>query len=157
LTCEWVAATLAADVSKRQWTHGTSSANGAPMQWRKAPLELFSFLDEAAGRVEGCEKRIMFGFPAYFITGNMFLAAHQESLVLRLGQAERDAALASGEGFAEFEPMPGRVMKEYLAIPRAIYKEKARLDPLLAKSAGYVRGLPAKKAARGKRQTESAE
>ena len=99
----------------------------------------------------------MFSFPAYFITGNMFLAAHQESLVLRLGQAERDAALASGEGFAEFEPMPGRVMKEYLAIPRAIYKEKARLEPLLAKSAAYVRGLPAKKSARARQRRESVE
>lgn len=118
------------------------------MQWRKAPPELISFLDEAAGSVERCEKRIMFGFPAYFINGNMFVAAHQESLVLRLNRADRDATLASDEGFAEFEPMPGRVMKEYLAIPEVVYRDKARFDPLLAKSAEYVRGLPTKKSAR---------
>jgi hypothetical protein len=48
-------------------------------------------------------------------------------------------------------------MKEYLAIPRAIYKEKARLEPLLAKSAAYVRGLPAKKSARARQRRESVE
>ena len=121
------------------------------MEWRKAPQELVSFLDEVARNVEGSKKRMMFGFPAHFVNGNMFLAAHQESLVLRLGQADRDALLSSGEGFAQFEPMPGRVMKEYVVVSGDIYGNRTRFDALLAKSSRYVRGLPTKEP-HGKRQ-----
>ena len=114
------------------------------MTWRKAPQELVSFLEEASRNVEGSEKRMMVGFPAYFINGNMFLAAHQANLVLRLGEGDRDVLLSSGEAFARFEPMPGRVMREYLAVPEEIYKDRTRFDTLLDRSSAYVRGLPAK-------------
>ena len=126
------------------------------MKWRKAPSELVSFLEEAARGVEGSEKRIMFGFPCYFINGNMFLAAHQDSLILRLAQADRSASLSSGEGFAQFEPMPGRLMKEYVAVPEAVYRDRTAFGALLAKSSTYVRGLPAKEP-RGRRQAHNGE
>ena len=121
------------------------------MTWRKAPQELVSFLEEASRNVEGSEKRMMVGFPAYSVNGNMFMATHQDSLVLRLGQADRDAILSSGEGSAQFEPMPGRVMKEYVVVSGDIYGDRTRFDALLAKSSRYVRGLPTKEP-HGKRQ-----
>jgi TfoX/Sxy family transcriptional regulator of competence genes len=126
------------------------------MKWRKAPQELVSLLDEAARSVEGSEKRMMFGFPAYFINGNMFLAAHQESLILRLDSTDREALLSSHEGFAQFEPMPGRRMKEYLIVPESIYRDGIRFSALLSKSSAYAHGLPVKTSG-SKRQLHSKE
>jgi len=116
------------------------------MKWSKAPLELVTFLEEAALDVAGCQKHTMFGFPAYFLNGNMFMAAHRDNLILRLGPADHEAFLVSDDGFSRFEPMAGRVMKEYVVVPEAVYMDKTRFDTLLKKSTDYVRGLPAKKA-----------
>ena len=53
------------------------------MKWVKAPEELKGVL--AAG-MEGidCEKRLMFGYPAYFINSNMFSGLFQASVFIRL-------------------------------------------------------------------------
>jgi len=125
------------------------------MRWSKAPLELVSFLDETARGVEGSQKRIMFGFPSYFINGNMYMAAHKEQMVLRLGPSDLENLLASGGGFSRFEPMVGRVMKEYIIVPESVYADEAQLDLLLEKSTQYVRGLPAKQATRAERRGDA--
>ena len=114
------------------------------MHWSKAPAELVSFLEEAARDVDGSQKRMMFGFPAYFINGNMFMAAHQENLILRLRHTDQEALLSSDDGFARFEPMAGRVMKEYVVVPKRVYVDRTRFHTLLGKSTECVRGLPAK-------------
>ena len=124
------------------------------MKWRKAPPELVSFLDDAASNVEGSQKRMMFGFPAYFVNGNMFMAAHQEDLILRLAQVDREASLASGDGFTRFEPMAGRTMKEYVVVPKTVYDDRTRFDTLLQKCTEYVRGLPTKQDTRGRRRSK---
>ena len=116
------------------------------MKWDKAPQELVSFLEETARGVEGSQKRMMFGFPCYFINGNMYMAAHEERLILRVGGTDREALITSGGGFSSFEPTAGRVMKEYVVVPRDVYADQARFNPLLEKCLQYVRELPAKKA-----------
>jgi len=47
--------------------------------------------------------RQMFGYPAGFVNGNMFMGLHQENLVLRLPDGPR-AELLGMEGAATFEP-----------------------------------------------------
>ena len=76
------------------------------MEWKKAPEELIKFLEERMKKVD-CEHRTMFGYPAYFINGNMFAGAFQDILFLRLSEPDRakiekvesiDQALRADEG-----------------------------------------------------------
>ena len=55
----------------------------------------------------------MFGMPAGFVNGNMFLGVFANGVVLRLPEDKR-VALEAMEGVSHFEPMPGRPWKEYL-------------------------------------------
>jgi TfoX/Sxy family transcriptional regulator of competence genes len=57
----------------------------------------------------------MFGSVAAFAGGQMFMCLFAEELYLRLGEADRIALLAVGGG--PLEPMPGRPMQEYVALP----------------------------------------
>ncbi|WXG47581.1 MAG: TfoX/Sxy family protein [Candidatus Atabeyarchaeum deiterrae] len=57
------------------------------MKWKKAPPELVDFLAEKMRGVK-CEFRKMFGYPAYFINGNMFVGIHGDSLFIRLSKPD---------------------------------------------------------------------
>jgi TfoX/Sxy family transcriptional regulator of competence genes len=59
--------------------------------------------------------RPMFGSLAAFAGGQMFMCLFADELYLRLGEADRTALLAAGGG--PLEPMPGRPMREYAALP----------------------------------------
>jgi TfoX/Sxy family transcriptional regulator of competence genes len=57
----------------------------------------------------------MFGSVAAFAGGQMFMCLFADELYFRLGEADRTALLADGGG--PLEPMPGRPMREYAALP----------------------------------------
>jgi TfoX/Sxy family transcriptional regulator of competence genes len=59
--------------------------------------------------------RPMFGSVAAFAGGQMFMCLFDNELYYRLGEADRTKLLAAGGG--PLEPMPGRPMKEYVALP----------------------------------------
>ena len=113
------------------------------MKWRPAPEELVNFITEAMQDID-CQKRKMFGYPAYFINGNMFVALHQESLILRLSGEERQRLMSQHPDVVPFEPMPGRTMKEYVVIPEALFRDDDRFSELLSMSMSYVASLPLK-------------
>jgi|SRR5919109_3917267 TfoX/Sxy family transcriptional regulator of competence genes len=112
--------------------------------WRKAPPELVDRFHETVAGVDGVEIRKMFGYPAGFIGGNMAFGLHQDSFVVRLPDAERTARL--DDGWAQFEPMPGRPMREYVVIPAAVVDDVDEARAWIERAAGYVRTLPAKEA-----------
>lgn len=118
-------------------------------EWTKAkPADVERFQALAAG-VDGVEVRKMFGYPAGFVGGNMAFGLYGDRLMLRLPEEER-SRLLSAEGWQPFEPMPGRVMREYLTLPAEIAEDSEQAGTWLQRSADYTRGLPAKpvKAAR---------
>ena len=110
--------------------------------WRKAPSELVERFHAAVAGVEGLEVRKMFGYPAGFIGGNMTTGLHQESWVVRLPDAERQARL--DDGWSMFEPMPGRPMREYVALPAEVTEDVGQARAWVERAASYVRTLPAK-------------
>ncbi len=112
-------------------------------KWRKSPPELIALFEKAITAVPEAETRKMFGYPAAFIGGNMFAGLHQENLVLKLPEADRTAFLKK-EGAELFEPMPGRVMKEYVTVPEQVLAKPAELKKWLRKSLDYVSTLPPK-------------
>ncbi len=110
--------------------------------WRKAPEELRERFEAAVAGIEGLEQRKMFGYPAGFIGGNMTTGLHQDSWIVRLGESERAERLA--EGWTIFEPMPGRPMREYVALPADVVADPARARSWVERAAAYVRTLPPK-------------
>ncbi len=53
------------------------------MKWQKAPEELKVLLERVMTGID-CEKRSMFGYPAYFINQNMFAGLFQSAVFMRL-------------------------------------------------------------------------
>jgi len=88
--------------------------------------------------------KIMFGYPAYFINNNMFIAIFQEDLILRLSLEEKKKVMEEYNEISFFEPIPGRIMKEYIRIPESIYSNNEKFLKLLKKSIGYVSKLSTK-------------
>jgi len=84
----------------------------------------------------------MFGCPAAFVSGNMFTGLHQESMIVRLDIATRAAFRRLGG--QPFEPMSGRVMREYLAVPEAVLGEARSLRRWVGKAFAYSASLPPK-------------
>jgi TfoX/Sxy family transcriptional regulator of competence genes len=93
----------------------------------------------------------MFGCPAAFVNGNMFSCLHQENVIVRL-DADARAALQRAGGQA-FEPLPGRVMREYLALPAAVQADPRRLRRWLGQAFAYAGSLPPKRRATARART----
>lgn len=113
--------------------------------WRKPDEALVRLLDETISGLEfdqPVDYRPMFGCPAYFTGGNMFAGVWQETVMLRLPEAERAAATAAGGG--PFEPMPGRTMREYVALPAGMVADPAEAAGWVRKAAVYAASLPPK-------------
>ena len=86
----------------------------------------------------------MFGYPSVFVRGNMLACVFQDRIMVRLSEADREAAM-SIDGARPFEPSPGRAMREYIDFPRRIIDNSAALGEWIDRGASYVRSLPPKK------------
>ena len=87
--------------------------------------------------------RPMFGNVAAFVNGNMFTGLFGTELFVRLDEEGRAELL--GEGGTEFEPMPGRAMKEYVSLPETWRREPDRAATWINRSLAWAAGLPPKK------------
>lgn len=110
--------------------------------WRKPQSELIDRFHEIVAGIDGVDVRKMFGFPAGFVGGNMAFGLHQDTFMVRLPDDDREARLA--EGWSRFEPMPGRPMREYVALPPEVAADVDAARRVMERSAAYVRTLPPK-------------
>jgi TfoX/Sxy family transcriptional regulator of competence genes len=113
------------------------------VDWEKASTELSDILQQAAEPFAQVEKRKMFGGLTLFANGHMFSGVHGRKIIVRLGEADR-AAAESQSGAVPFEPMPGRVMREYVVVPERVWNEPEALEDWLRLSLEYVGSLPPK-------------
>jgi TfoX/Sxy family transcriptional regulator of competence genes len=113
------------------------------MKWKSAPPELAERFERALRRFPEAQTRKMFGYPAAFVHGNMLAGLFQDSMMLRLS-ADDLTRFRKQWGAQPFEPMPGRVMREYAVAPRAIVESDAELDKWLGDAFRYVSALPEK-------------
>lgn len=65
------------------------------------------------------ERKKMFGMPAAFVNGNMFMGVFEDGLVLRLPEARR-GELSELDDAGPFEPKPGSPWREYLHLGAAL-------------------------------------
>ena len=112
------------------------------MQWKKTPPELAATFDKAAPKDLKVVRKPMFGYPALFLNGNMFAGTFQDKVVARLPDAARERAIKAGA--KQFEPMPGRPMKEYVVVPAADVAKPAALTKWVAQAHTYAKTLPEK-------------
>ena len=113
------------------------------MKWEKAPEELKVLIERVMAGID-CEKRPMFGYPAFFINGNMFAGLFQSFLFIRLSPTQVTDLTQKHPTISPLEPMPGRPMKEYFVIPEALYRQEGAAKAVAAEAAAYVRALPTK-------------
>ena len=119
------------------------------MKLSKSPPELIARFDDASPEDPRVVRRMMFGYPALYLNGNMFAGTFQDKVHVRLGGAERSHATEGGA--RPFEPMPGRVMKEYVTLPPNVVADRDRLAEWLTTARDYAAGL-APKEKRAKRR-----
>lgn len=111
------------------------------MKFTKSPPEMVE-LFEAVVPGPPAVRRSMFGYPAAFLNGNMFMGLHQDAMILRLGPGAE--TLLKLPGARVFEPMPGRPMREYVVIPPSLHAEHDGLRKWVAKSLEYAHTLKPK-------------
>jgi len=115
------------------------------MAWKKVSQELTRHLDNSLSEFD-CQSRKMFGCPVYFTrTGNMFAGVHQDSIMIRLSEQDRNSIFVEVDGVVPFEPMEGRIMKEYVVLPESIYFDDEKFKPWLERSFAYAMSIPEKK------------
>jgi TfoX/Sxy family transcriptional regulator of competence genes len=113
------------------------------MKWVKAPEELKVLLEIAMKGIN-CEKRPMFGYPAYFINKNMFTGLFQDQLFVRLSAELLRELQKKYPSIQNLQPMPGRPMKDYYVLPQDLRSKPAELSKVISRSAVYTRTLPPK-------------
>jgi TfoX/Sxy family transcriptional regulator of competence genes len=113
------------------------------MAWEKSPQELAERFGSILDRFPDAERRKMFGYPAAFVGGNMVTGLHQRNWVVRLSGDEQ--ARARDEGAVVFEPMPGRPMKNFVALPSAIVSDDEAVATWVERAIAHGRTLPPKR------------
>ena len=113
------------------------------MEWKKAPEELVLLLAQKMRNVN-CDFKKMFGYPTYFINGNMLAGVHGDLLFLRLPETDAEAAMKTYPDVKRFEPRPGYAMRGYFSLPKSVYTDDAIFAQLLEKSVKYTSSLPPK-------------
>jgi TfoX/Sxy family transcriptional regulator of competence genes len=112
-------------------------------KWKKSSPELEKVLDAALMRFT-CDKRPMFGSPCFWINRNMFAGVHGDNIFIRLPEADRKELLGGFPGAAQFEPIKGHFMKEYVVLPREVYNNPGAFEAWLMRAHAYAASLPPK-------------
>ncbi len=120
-------------------------------KWKPAPREAVKAFETATSGLAGAKPRKMFGYSCVFAGGNMFAGLHEAGVVLRLPEEQR-AEFLRLKGAEQFEPMPGRVMREYVVVPKVLLNAPVQLREWVEKSLAYVSSLPVKKKEFGTRK-----
>ena len=119
--------------------------------WTPSPPALVRVFDRVAQSSRGTERRKMFGYPALFVNGTMFAGLVRDTMILRLGERDRDRFLEV-PGAKPFVAMSGRRMKQWVVVPPAMVESVPMLGRWLVKAQTHGRSLPPKPA----RQTRAA-
>jgi TfoX/Sxy family transcriptional regulator of competence genes len=112
------------------------------MQWRKSPQKLIDLFTTVVPGPPVVERK-MFGYPAGFINGNMFMSLFRDDMILRLSEGRRKEFL-NLEGAKMFEPMPGHPMREYVAVPQRVMENKKDLASWVSRALEYGESLKPK-------------
>ena len=117
---------------------------GMGMSFPKPDEASKAFFESLVPEDPRVQSRPMFGNRAAFVNGNMFLALFGSKVAVRLPEEDR-ATLLKQAGAEPFEPMPGKGMKEYVVLPDAWRKRRAKAVEWAERSFAWAAALPPKK------------
>jgi hypothetical protein len=109
-------------------------------------------LNNAMKGVKGATAEKMFGFPAYKVNGTLAVSVKSEGIVAKVGEKSAQKLIGKA-GIKAYEPLPGRVWKEWVLITsdfdkhKAVFDEAAKYVAAETKPAAKAEKAPAKKAA----------
>jgi hypothetical protein len=121
---------------------GNAVAERQMPSFTKSPAELVERFRTVLDRYPEAERKQMFGYPAAFVGGNMATGLFQDRWIVRLPEPELSDARARGA--EDFEPMPGRPMKGFVAIPRSDAGDDDKLDAWIGRGLAHAGSMPAK-------------
>ena len=81
----------------------------------------------------------------------MFTGLAEENWIIRLSEIDRKE-LIKNYNTSLFEPMPGRVMKEYVLLPSLILSDYKIFQEWIGRSINFVSSLPPKEKKASKRK-----
>ena len=113
------------------------------MAWTKSPQPLIDLFDKSVPSGTGISRRKMFGYPAAFANGNLFIGLHQNDFIMRLSENDR-ARFSAEYGERTFEPMKGRPMREYVRLPEALLADARKRASWIKRSLRYAEAIPPK-------------
>mgnify|MGYP001580378038 FL=1 len=97
----------------------------------------------------------MFGSPVYTAHGNMFAGVHADGIFIRLSESDRKEITAAYKGVTPFEPVKGHMMREYVNLPEALYKDGRAFHEWLKRAFEFALALapkePKRRSHKGKR------
>jgi TfoX/Sxy family transcriptional regulator of competence genes len=123
------------------------------MKWQKSSQGLIDLFESVMPGSPAMQRK-MFGYPAGFVNGNMFMGLFEESLILRLPAGPREEFLKIYDARL-FEPMAGRPMREYVAVPPRVIRDKKDLAAWVARAFEYGTSLKPKSPAAKTKKTPS--
>src|SRR5882724_11179814 len=110
------------------------------MAWTKSPQALIDLFDKAVPASANVSRRQMFGYPAAFANGNLFIGLHQNDFIIRLSAEDR-TRFSARYGERTFEPMKGRPMREYVRLPEQLLTDARRRAPWLQRSLQFAEAI----------------
>lgn len=113
------------------------------MAWTKSSQALIDLFDKAVPVSANVSRRRMFGYPAAFANGNLFIGLHQNDFIMRLSEEDR-ARFSTRYGERTFEPMKGRRMHEYVRLPEELLTNARRRAPWIKRSLQYAEAIKPK-------------
>jgi TfoX/Sxy family transcriptional regulator of competence genes len=113
------------------------------MPWTKSPPALIDLFDKSVPASAVVSRRQMFGYPAAFANGNLFIGLHQNDFIMRLSEEDR-VRFSARYGDRTFEPMKGRQMREYVRLPEELLTDARKRAPWIKRSLQYAGAIKPK-------------
>lgn len=114
------------------------------MAWTKSAEAPVARFDAMAPDAPGVAQRQMFGYPAVFVNGNLFMSLFRDHMVLRLSVDDMQSFIDTCNT-QPFDPMGGRPLKQYAVVPDRVAQDDAVPGEWAAKTLAHA-GSPPKKA-----------
>ena len=92
--------------------------------------------------MRGIQEKKLFGDIGFLINGNMACGVHRDDLIVRVGDADYEAALRLKH--VKVFDMTGRPMKGWITVQKPGYASDAALHGWIAKSIRFAKSLPPK-------------
>jgi len=115
----------------------------AKPSWEKSSLQLVTLFGQLSPKNSAVTEKLMFGCPCCFANGNLFCGLHKQGMIFRLPEADRLAFLKLKDA-ANFEPMPGRKMKNYVILQNPPSHDHKELSRWMGRSLDFALTLPPK-------------